>query len=296
MNVLMTGASGLIGSRLVEALREGGETVIPLVRKPTRNPHERYWDSEAESLSPDLLASADVLIHLAGDSIAGGRWTERKKQRIADSRVRTTRVLAETLARMADPPRTFIVASAIGFYGDSGQSLQTEESPSGENFLAKVCRDWESAADAARDKTRVVHVRTSMVLSEKGGALKPMLPPFKLGVGGVIGSGEQYWSWITLTDIVRLYQFAIANETISGPLNGSSPHPVTCREFTKTLGARLHRPTVFPLPAFLARIALGEMADELILASCRVFPAAATAQGFRFEDPELAPALTKLPL
>lgn len=295
MNILMTGSHGLIGRHLMSNLKTAGHRVFPLVREPTQNPDERVWDSQATVLPAELLAGGDALIHLAGESIAGERWTANKKQRIYDSRVPPTRVLAETLQRMSDPPRVFVVASAIGYYGDAGDAPLTEESAPGEGFLATVCRDWEAAADAARNRTRVVHVRTGMVLSEQGGALRAMLPPFKWGVGGVMGSGKQYWSWITLNDIVRLFAFAVEHEALIGPVNGTSPHPVTSREFTKLLGQRLHRPTIFPVPGFIAKMALGEMADDLILSSCRVLPAVASAQGFQFEQPELAQALASLP-
>jgi len=296
MNIFMTGSRGLIGTALASRLQAAGHSLTRLVRKPSNSPNERYWDSQAARHDPRLLDGCDVLVHLAGESIASSRWTEQQKKRIYDSRIVSTRALSETMLHMEQPPRAFIVASAIGYYGDVGETLLTEQSPPGKNFLAHVCRDWEQAADPVRDNIRVVHVRTGMVLSEQGGGLAAMLLPFKLGIGGVVGNGKQYWSWIALTDIARLFQFAVETERMAGPVNGTAPHPVTCREFTKRLGKRLHRPTFFPLPAFAARLTLGEMADELILASTRAVPEAAQAAGFQFEFPDLRPALDALPL
>jgi uncharacterized protein (TIGR01777 family) len=205
--------------------------------------------------------------------------------------VQTTRKFAALIRGMNAPPRAFVVASAIGYYGDRGDEILTESSSAGEGFLAEVCRQWEAAADPARQDSRVVHVRTGIVLSADGGALRSMLLPFKLGLGGIVGSGQQYWSWISLTDIARLYQFAIEDQVLAGPVNGVAPHPATNREFTKALGTVLHRPTVFPLPAFAAKLALGEMADELILASARVLPEVAQSSGFQFQHPQLSEAL-----
>jgi len=296
MHVFITGASGLIGCELVETLQVAGHQVTRLVRHPAKSDEERQWDSTAVSLSPTLLEECDVLVHLAGESIAAGRWTKRRKARIFQSRVETTKLLANTISQMEQPPQAFVVASAVGYYGDAGATVLTETSPPGHNFLAEVCQAWEAAADPVRSLTRVVHVRTGMVLSEKGGALTPMLTPFKLGLGGVIGSGKQFWSWITLRDITRLFAFVIENELACGPINGVSPHPVTAAEFTASLGKRCHRPTFLPVPAIVARMAIGEMANDLILASTRVEPAAALALGFEFADPELQSALAALPL
>jgi len=296
MHVFITGSSGLIGHELVQMLQQAGHRVTRLVRRPATSGEERQWDSTARHLSPALLEGCDVLVHLAGERIAPGRWTKHRKALIFQSRVETTRQLAETIGQMEHPPRAFVVASAVGYYGDAGETLLTESSPSGHNFLAEVCTAWEAAADPVRSLTRVAHVRTGMVLSEKGGALRPMLIPFKLGLGGVIGSGQQYWSWITLRDIARLFVFVIENESARGPVNGVAPHPVSAAEFTASLGKRCHRPTLLPMPAFVARMAIGEMADDLILASTRVEPAAALAWGFEFADPELQAALAGLPL
>lgn len=238
-----------------------------------------------------VLEGCDALIHLAGEPIASGRWTMHKKDMIFHSRVETTAIFADAISRMANPPRTFIVASATGYYGDAGDEVMTESSMAGEGFLADVCRAWEAAADPAREISRVVHIRTGMVLSRKGGALKAMLLPFQLGMGGIVGNGKQYWSWISLEDIVRLFAFALENENIRGPMNGVSPQPVTNREFTKILGEYLNRPTVLPLPGIAAKVALGEMAKELLLASTRVIPAVAEKNGFTFHHPDLKSAL-----
>lgn len=291
MHVLMTGSSGLIGSRLTSLLERAGHQVTRLVRRPPKDPTERQWDPQASKLDPALLAGGEALIHLAGENIASGRWNSSQKQEIRDSRVISTRLLAQAIAAMPQPLKVWGVASAIGYYGDRGDEVLTEESAPGEGFLPEVCQEWEQAADPARDHCRVVHVRSGMVLSDEGGALKSMLLPFRLGVGGVVGSGAQYWSWISREDAARLFQFVLETDSVSGPVNGVSPQPVTNREFTKTLGRVLRRPTVFPMPAPAARLALGEMADALILASARVVPQVPQESGFTFQHRELEPAL-----
>lgn len=296
MNLFVTGSSGLIGSHLVPRLEAAGHHVIRLVRGAPRNDRERSWESEGRRIASGVLSGCEVLIHLAGESIASGRWTAAKKARIYDSRVLKTTLLVEALAAQDTPPRAVIVASAIGYYGDRGEEILTESSPSGTGFLSDVCRDWEAALDPIRDRTRVVHVRSGMVLSPEGGALKAMLLPFKLGVGGVVGSGRQYWSWISLQDSVRMFQFAVENEEIRGPLNAVSPNPVTNAEFTKTLGEVLSRPTALPMPALAARLALGEMANDLLLASTRVVPQVALSHGFEFLDPHLEGTLRSMKL
>jgi uncharacterized protein (TIGR01777 family) len=227
-------------------------------------------------------------VHLAGESIATGRWTSTKKDRILSSRVNSTHALAGALTRLKRPPRVLVCASAIGYYGSRGDETLTETSAAGQGFLARVCRAWEAAADTARQHgIRVVHLRFGMILSSQGGALKKILTPFRLGAGGIIGNGRQYWSWVTIEDVVRAISFAVERPQLVGPVNVVTPNPVTNREFTKTLGRALHRPTLFPMPAFAARLALGEMANELLLASTRVMPAALTAAGFRFQRPQL---------
>lgn len=296
MNIFVTGTHGLIGRQLVSQLEAAGHHVTRLVRQAPVDERERSWETAGRKMNPSVLEGCDVLIHLAGENIAQGRWTLYKKDLIFHSRVDSTSILAEAMTRMPSPPRAFIVASAIGYYGDRGDETLTETSPSGENFMADVCRAWEAAANPVRDLMRVVHVRTGMVLSDRGGALQPMRIPFKLGLGGIIGSGRQYWSWITLADIVRLFQFAVEEESLRGPINGVTPYPVTCREFTAVLAERLKRPAFLPLPGFAARVLLGEIADELILASARVLPEVAQQHDFQFQYPELKQALAALQL
>jgi uncharacterized protein (TIGR01777 family) len=234
----------------------------------------------------------DAVVHLAGANIAAGRWTAEQKARIRDSRVNSTRLLSETFAKLAQPPKVFVCASATGFYGDRGADIMTEDSPAGSGFLAEVCEAWEAATQPARNAgIRTVMLRFGMILSSAGGALAKMLLPFKLGVGGVIGSGDQYWSWIGLDDVVGAIHHALVNDTLEGAVNTVAPQPATNREFTKSLGKILGRPTIFPLPGFAARLALGEMADELLLASTRVEPAKLAASGYAFRHPELEGAL-----
>lgn len=292
MNIFITGASGLIGSRLGPLLESAGHHVIRLVRREPRDDRERQWDPTAEHINPERFDGADAVVHLAGENIGEGRWTDAKKQRLRESRVHSTRILAQALAQLDPLPKSLVVASAIGYYGDRGDEVLTEASAPGKDFLSQLCQDWEAAADPVREKgIRCVHVRTGVVLSSRGGALAKMLLPFKLGVGGVMGNGRQYWSWIALEDAARMFQFAVETESLSGPVNGTAPNPVTNREFTKTLGQVLKRPTIFPMPAFAARLALGEMADALILASARVLPERAGQEGFSFTYSDLGDAL-----
>jgi len=293
MKILVTGSTGFVGSALVTALTGTGHQVTRLVRKPAATGEVR-WDPAAGSIDAGGLEGHDAVVHLAGENIAG-RWTAAKKQRIRESRVIGTRLLAEALAKLSRRPRALICASAIGYYGDRGEEVLREESPPGKGFLAETCVEWEAAAKPAADAgLRLVHLRIGVVLHPAGGALKQMLLPFKLGAGGVIGSGRQYMSWIALDDLVGLFQHALANDSLRGPANAVAPNAVTNREFTKTLGKVLSRPTIFPMPAFAARLAFGEMADELLLSSARVEPARLAASGYRFAYPQLEPALRHL--
>lgn len=295
MHIFVTGASGLIGQQLVASLEQENHQVTRLTRRQATEPNERQYDPHAEALDPSILNGCDVLVHLAGENIGEGRWTASKKVRIRDSRVKSTSLLANTLANMDKKPQAFVVASAIGYYGDRGSEILTEASSAGEGFLPEVCVEWESAADPARNAgIRTAHVRTGMVLAKDGGALKAMLLPFQLGVGGVMGSGQQYWSWVCLEDIVRLFQHVVLNDSIHGPINGTSPNPVTNREFTKVLGKVLSRPTVLPMPRIGAKLMLGEMAEALILSSARVVPEVVTQSGFEFTYPDLEPSLQHL--
>lgn len=291
MNVMVTGATGLVGSHLLPLLKQDGHEVVTLTRRVPRNASERQWDP-AGQLSPETLDGIDAIIHLAGENIGDSRWTTAKKQRIRDSRVIGTRTLAQAAAATGGRVKSFISASAIGFYGNRGTEELTEDSPPGSGFLPDVCREWEAATASARDAgIRVVNLRLGVVLSKDGGALAKMLLPFKMCVGGIVGSGQQYWSWLTVEEAAQMFRFALQNSDLNGPVNAVSPQPVTNLEFTKALGRVLHRPTVFPLPAFMARIVLGEMADDLILGSTRVFPRRLQAAGYAFSNPEIGEAL-----
>ncbi|MBI3291924.1 MAG: TIGR01777 family protein [Elusimicrobia bacterium] len=291
--ILVSGTSGLVGSALVPALTVGGHRVIRLVRSQPKPGEEAIrWDPLVGMIDAAGLERAEAVVHLAGENIAGGRWTAAKKAKIRHSRVKGTWLLCEAIARLAQPPKVVLCASAIGYYGDRGEELLTEESAPGSGFLAEVCREWEKATEPAVQRgVRVVQLRFGMVLSPAGGALAKMLLPFRMGIGGVLGSGRQYMSWITLNDVVGVIQHALTTDTLKGPVNVVTPHPVTNREFTKTLGRVLGRPTLFPIPAFAARVVFGEMADELLLASTRVQPTRLVATGYRFRSPELEEAL-----
>lgn len=296
MRILVSGSTGLVGSALVPLLTSGGHEVVRLVRgAPQPGARDIHWDPDAGKLDEAALEGIDAVVHLAGESIASGRWTAAKKTRIRDSRVRGTRLLSEALARRQQPPRVLVSASAIGYYGDRGEELLTEDSPVGTGFLAEVCRDWEQATEPAAAKgIRVVNLRFGVILTPAGGALAKMLFPFRMGVGGKIGSGRQYTSWIALDDAIGAVQHALVNEAVRGPVNGVAPRPVTNLEFTKTLGRVLGRPTIFPMPAFAARLAFGEMAQELLLAGARVEPARLGQTGYRFRYPDLEGALRHL--
>jgi hypothetical protein len=293
MKVVVTGSTGLVGSALLPFLKSKGHEVVRLVRsKAHTGADEVYWDPSKGFEDTSRLEGLDAAVHLAGESIAEGRWTEAKKARIRDSRVIGTRVLSESLAGLAQPPRSLVSASAIGYYGDRGAEVMREESAPGTDFLAQVCREWEAATDAAaRAGMRVVNLRFGVILSRDGGALAKMIVPFQFALGGKIGSGKQYMSWITLDDVVGAIYHALTNEQLRGPVNVVSPNPVTNYEFTKTLGRVLSRPTIFAVPAFAARLAFGEMADATLLASTRVEPSRLKESGFVFQHPELEGAL-----
>jgi uncharacterized protein (TIGR01777 family) len=294
MNVIVTGASGLVGQALVPLLTTGGHAVTKLVRK-SPGAGEAQWDPEQQEIDTTALAAADAVVHLAGDNIAEGRWTKAKKQRILDSRVNGTRLIAESLARLERGPRTLVCASAIGYYGDRGDEWLDEQSTPGTGFLADVCQAWEAAAQPARDAgVRVVHLRFGVILSPRGGALAKMLFPFKTGGGGKVGSGKQYWSWVALDDVIGAINHALLTPALEGPVNVVAPEPVTNLEFTKTLGKVLRRPTIIPLPAFAARLLLGEVADELLLASQRVRATRLEQTAYDFRHRELEGALRSL--
>jgi uncharacterized protein (TIGR01777 family) len=294
--VVVTGASGLIGTPLVAALEQAGATVVRGVRRPVRDRAcEMYWNAEHGEIDSGKLEGVLAVVHLAGENIAAHRWTAAFKQKIRDSRVNGTRLIAESIAHAANKPRSFVCASAIGYYGDRGDEKLTESSPPGHDFLAEVCRDWEAACQPARDAgARVVNVRTGVVLSPDGGALAKMLTPFKLGLGGQLGGGRQYMSWITLGDVVGALRFLASASSVSGPVNLTAPNPVANADFTKTLGRVLKRPTIFPMPALAARVAFGEMADALLLASTRALPDVLRAAGYNFLDADLEQGLRRL--
>mgnify|MGYP002528006719 CR=1 FL=1 len=289
MRIAISGSSGMVGRALATALLADGHDVVPLVRD---NADGIHWTPATGEFDQEKMGDVDVLVHLAGENIAQGRWTKAKKERIRSSRTDATRLLCESLAKMKSGPRTMISASAIGIYGDRGDEVLDEDAAPGEGFLPDVCRNWESATQVVVDAgMRVVNLRLGMVLSRAGGALKPMLLPFKLGLGGRMGSGRQYWSWITLTDAVRVIQFTIDTPTLSGPVNAVTPVAVTNLEFTKALGKAIRRPTIFPMPGPAARMVLGQMADGLILASARVVPRKLEEAGFKFSHSQLDDAL-----
>jgi len=291
IHVAMTGSHGLIGRELVPLLTTGGHLVTALVRgEPAHG--QVAWDPEADTFDASALAGVDGVVHLAGENIAAARWTEARKQRIRASRVHSTRILSAGLARLPSPPKVLVTASAIGFYGDRGDEILDEDSPAGGGFLARVARDWEAATEpAAAAGIRVVHLRFGVVLSPKGGALAKMLAPFKWGGGGVIGSGQQYWSWISLADAAGAIHHALMTDSVCGPVNAVAPDPVTNAAFTKTLGRVLSRPSVARVPGIAARIAFGEMADHLLLASTRVQPRRLLDSGYQFRQASLEDAL-----
>lgn len=292
MKILVSGASGFIGRALVASLTAEGNSIVRLAREKTTGAEEQVlWNPEAGTLDTTSLEGLDAVVHLAGENIAG-RWTARKKSRIYDSRVKGTRLLCESLARLASPPPAVLSASASGYYGDCGDAVLREDHPPGAMFLSRVCQDWEGATEpASRRGLRVVMVRLGVVLGTGRGALARLLTPFRLGLGGRIASGRQYMSWITLDDVVGAIRHILTRSALRGPVNVATPNPVTNAEFTRSLARVLHRPAVFPLPAFVARAALGEMADELLLVSARLEPAKLSFNGYAFRFPQLEPAL-----
>lgn len=294
MKIAITGSTGLVGSALVPFLTTGGHHVTRIVRTSTTEA-DAVWNPGTGQIDAGRLEGLDAIVHLAGENIAARRWNAEQKARIRVSRVQGTRFLCEMLAKLQRPPRVLISASAIGFYGDQGDRELTEESPFGSGFLPEVCREWEAATEAAtKAGIRVVQLRFGVILSPAGGALAKMLTPFRLGLGGRIGNGRQWMSWIALDDVVGCIQHAVARASLHGPVNAVAPGPVTNREFTTTLGKVLWRPTPFPMPGFMARLAFGEMANELLLASTRVLPRALLDSNYRFLYGDLESALRHL--
>jgi uncharacterized protein len=293
MRIAVTGSTGLVGSALVVLLERRNHDVVRLVRnRQDTGEGALLWDPAAGVLDPAALAGVEAVVHLAGENIASGRWTPEFKARVSSSRTEPTRLIARTLASMKDGPRVFLSASAVGYYGSRGDTSLTEQDRPGNDFLASLCVEWESATrPAAEAGIRVNQLRLGMVLSKEGGALAKMLPLFRMGLGGVIGNGRQYMSWVTLHDAVRAIAHLIETPAPEGPVNVTAPGPVTNRAFTHALAHGLNRPALFPLPAFAARLAIGEMADSLLLSSIRVLPAALEQQGFAFHHPSIAEAL-----
>jgi uncharacterized protein (TIGR01777 family) len=288
MEICVTGSSGLVGSALVEALFAAGHTIQCLSRNKEKT-NDSFWNFAAEGVRE---GRADAYVHLAGENVADGRWSPAKKKRILESRVLGTKALVNHLLSLEKKPSTFCCASAIGYYGSRGEERLTESSSLGSGFLAEVCKHWEAETRALeKGGIRVVNLRFGMILSPQGGALHKMIPPFRMGLGGTIGSGRQYMSWISIRDVVQSILFLLAQDSISGPVNIVSPTPVTNREFTRALGKALGRPTLLPLPAFAAKAGFGQMADEMLLGSSRVIPDKLLQAGYSYVDEELSQAL-----
>lgn len=295
--VVITGASGLVGQALTEAFTADGVRVLRLVRRPVaaNSENEVYWKPSTGEIDAAKLEGVDLVFHLAGKGIADQRWTPAVKKLIIDSRVQGTQLIAKTLAGLDRKPRALISASAIGFYGDRGDTPVDENAEAGEGFLAETCQQWEAAnAPAWEAGLRVAQMRIGIVLSPKGGALAKLLPIFRMGGGGVVGSGKQVMSWIALPDLVAALRFVGDVESMHGAINATAPGAVTNREFTKALGEELNRPTLLPVPAFALRLAMGEMADGLLLEGARVVPKRLTEAGFEFEAPQLAGAFDRV--
>ncbi|MBM4256104.1 MAG: TIGR01777 family protein [Deltaproteobacteria bacterium] len=292
MNILVSGTNGLIGRALVSFLTTGGHNVTGLVRsQPRAESHDILWNPQQGITDAARLEGFDAVVHLAGENVVG-RWTAEKRARIRGSRVTGTRLLCEALARLSSPPKVVVSASAIGYYGNRNEEMLNEDSGAGHGFLPEVCHAWEEATrPAAEQGIRVVTARIGIVLSPSGGALAKMLLPFRLGVGGMVGTGEQYMSWVTLDDTIGAIHHALITDSIQGPLNITAPRPVTNSEFTATLGRVLGRPTFVPLPAAVARLTMGEMADELLLSSTRVLPQKLEDTYYPFRHPDLEGAL-----
>ena len=295
MNILVTGSSGFVGSAIVEYLKSRDQSVIRLVRDERIKGHDiAHWDPERGTIESERLVDIDAVVHLAGENLASGRWNAQRKARIRDSRVNGTVLLSETIAGLRPLPKVFLSASASGYYGDRNDEVLTEDSGSGDDFLANVVIEWESATKSASDVgIRVVTMRSGLVLHPDGGALKKMLPAYKLGIGGRLGDGMHYMPWITLHDMTRAILHILENDALVGPTIVATPNPVTNTEFTKSLGRAISRPTIFPMPRFMLRLIFGEIADTL-LASARMEPTKLLNSGFEFDHPELGDALREI--
>ncbi|MEN6627909.1 MAG: TIGR01777 family oxidoreductase [Candidatus Sumerlaeia bacterium] len=294
MKIFISGSGGFIGNRLVAHLRAGGHEVVRMVRSQPPGDEAVFWQPASGRFDRSVLEEADAVINLAGENIAAGRWTEERKRSMRDSRVVSTQLLAEAIAAVGRRPRVLVNASAVGIYGNRGDEPLDESSAPGSGYLADVCRDWEAATEPAeRAGVRVVRARFGVVLDPHGGALAKMLPYFKSGIGGRIGSGKQYISWITLDDVVWMMDHVLANESVRGAINAVAPNPVRQAEFASELGKALGRPALVPTPATALRLMFGQMAEETILASARVFPRSLLAGGFEFRDPDIETAFER---
>lgn len=292
---MITGSTGLIGSKLIPLLSGKGHTVTRLTRtRSGTSLNTAYWDPESGEIEAGKLDGHDAVIHLAGENIAG-RWSRKKKSKIEDSRVKGTMLLSRTLAGLSSKPGVVVAASGIGYYGDRGNQVLTEDSGPGGGFLARLSINWEDALGPARDAgIRVLNMRLGVVLTSEGGALGKMLPPFRLGLGGRMGSGEQYWSWVAVDDVLSAIYHSVVSEGLRGPVNFTAPKPVTNREFTEVLADALGRPAFFHVPGFALRALLGEMADEMLLSSTRAIPSRLLGSGFTFRYADLKSALNHL--
>ncbi len=293
MKVAVSGSHGLVGTALCSSLSSKGNTVYRIVRSGGSDNNSIIWNIDAGTIDTDKLNGMDAVVHLAGENIAAGRWTPEQKKKIKDSRIKSTRLLADAISKLTAKPQVVVSGSAIGFYGNRGDEQLSETSNPGFGFLAEVVREWEDAiAPVKAAGVRVVNLRTGVILSPKAGALNKMLPIFKLGGGGIVGDGKQYMSWVSLDDEVKAIEFLLTNTDIEGPVNVVAPNPVTNSQFTSALGHVIHRPTLFPLPGFAAKIILGEMADELLLASQRCQPTKLLNGGYKFSYSKLDDALS----
>jgi hypothetical protein len=295
MKITISGASGLVGQALTKSLARQGHEIVRLVRTPkSRGADEASWNPAEGQLDPAAIDGADAVINLNGRNIGAGRWTAAVKKELRTSRLNATQTLVEAIGRSERPPRLLINASATGFYGERGDEELDEQASAGDGFLADLARDWEAAAlEAQSETTRVVLLRFGMILADDG-ALRKMLTPFKLGAGGPIGSGRQYWPWIDIDDVCGITASVLKHGDLQGPINAVAPEQVRCKQFTSTLGRVLGRPAIIPLPAFAARLALGEMADGLLLASTRVRPAVLEKAAYTFRSPDLETALRRI--
>jgi hypothetical protein len=296
MKILVTGSSGLIGSALVPSLTGAGHYVVRLVRSnPDRERGDIVWDPVSGKIERPRLEGFDAVVHLAGENIARRRWTRAQKARLISSRVQATEFLAQTLAGLQSKPRVLVSASGVGYYGNRPGQVVREETPAGAGFLAELCQEWERSTQIAETaRIRVAQVRFGAVLSTRGGALRAMARPFKLGLGGRLSHGRQFMSWISIDDAVMAILAALENDKLRGPVNAVAPQPVTNAEFTRTLARVLKRPAILPVPAFVLRAVVGQLANEALLSSCQAVPGKLTAAGFKFQDPDLEQALRRL--